>query len=240
MLKKSFKIHLCLKQRPNTCNHVFLRVRRLFGNLLAGSVFPRAAVYLALTFSAFHPDIDECRVMGNLCRNGQCINALGSYSCTCKPGYTTDITGTVCVGKATAPGLHGPPSCLPIPAACPDSVGGHPTHVHMKHSARACLSRRFPLPELLAAGSNCASHPLCFFPDVDECIQAPKPCNFICKNTEGGYLCSCPRGYLLQEDGKSCKGLTCTRAPDTPKSQTTVVELNLVGWGRGWSGQELG
>uniref|UniRef100_A0A3Q1IVZ7 Fibrillin-1 n=1 Tax=Anabas testudineus TaxID=64144 RepID=A0A3Q1IVZ7_ANATE len=85
-------------------------------------------------------DIDECRVMGNLCRNGQCINTLGSYSCTCKPGYTTDISGTLCV-------------------------------------------------------------------DVDECIQAPKPCNFICKNTEGGYLCSCPRGYILQEDGKSCKDL---------------------------------
>uniref|UniRef100_A0A3Q3EIF5 Fibrillin-1 n=1 Tax=Labrus bergylta TaxID=56723 RepID=A0A3Q3EIF5_9LABR len=43
--------------------------------------------------------------------------------------------------------------------------------------------------------------------DVDECIQAPKPCNFICKNTEGGYLCSCPRGYILQEDGKSCRDL---------------------------------
>ncbi|CAL8243797.1 unnamed protein product [Lota lota] len=85
-------------------------------------------------------DIDECRVMGNLCKNGQCINMLGSYSCVCKAGYTTDITSTLCV-------------------------------------------------------------------DVDECIQAPKPCNFICKNSEGGYLCSCPRGYILQEDGKSCRDL---------------------------------
>lgn len=85
-------------------------------------------------------DIDECRVMGNLCKNGQCINTLGSFSCTCKPGYTTDISGSLCV-------------------------------------------------------------------DVDECIQAPKPCNFICKNTEGHYLCSCPRGYILQEDGKSCRDL---------------------------------
>ncbi|XP_067829444.1 fibrillin-1-like isoform X1 [Heptranchias perlo] len=43
--------------------------------------------------------------------------------------------------------------------------------------------------------------------DLDECVQAPKPCNFICKNTEGSYQCSCPRGYLLQENGKSCKDL---------------------------------
>lgn len=43
--------------------------------------------------------------------------------------------------------------------------------------------------------------------DLDECVQAPKPCNFICKNTEGSYQCSCPRGYLLQANGKSCKDL---------------------------------
>uniref|UniRef100_A0A4W3H474 EGF-like domain-containing protein n=1 Tax=Callorhinchus milii TaxID=7868 RepID=A0A4W3H474_CALMI len=42
--------------------------------------------------------------------------------------------------------------------------------------------------------------------DLDECVQAPKPCNFICKNTEGSYKCACPRGYVLQENGKSCKG----------------------------------
>lgn len=42
--------------------------------------------------------------------------------------------------------------------------------------------------------------------DLNECNQAPKPCNFICKNTEGSYQCSCPKGYILQEDGRSCKG----------------------------------
>lgn len=51
-------------------------------------------------FSCLRADIDECRVMGNLCKNGQCLNTLGSYVCTCKPGYTTDISGTLCVGKA--------------------------------------------------------------------------------------------------------------------------------------------
>lgn len=42
--------------------------------------------------------------------------------------------------------------------------------------------------------------------DLNECNQSPKPCNFICKNTEGSYQCSCPKGYILQEDGRSCKG----------------------------------
>ncbi|XP_016407728.1 fibrillin-2-like, partial [Sinocyclocheilus rhinocerous] len=98
-------------------------------------------------------DIDECKVMGNLCKNGQCLNTLGSFSCICKPGYTTDITDTQCV-------------------------------------------------------------------DVDECVQAPKPCNFICKNTEGGYLCSCPRGYVLQDDAKSCRAVK--HKPSTVSSSTSL------------------
>lgn len=50
--------------------------------------------------------------------------------------------------------------------------------------------------------------PLIFLhlPDLDECALSPKPCNFLCKNTEGSYLCSCPRGYSLQPDGKTCRG----------------------------------
>uniref|UniRef100_A0A8C3G947 Fibrillin-1 n=1 Tax=Cyclopterus lumpus TaxID=8103 RepID=A0A8C3G947_CYCLU len=107
---------------------------------LPGTTHYKKMCPLGPGFTTDGRDIDECRVMGNLCRNGQCLNTLGSYTCNCKPGYSTDISSTLCV-------------------------------------------------------------------DVDECIQAPKPCNFICKNTEGGYLCSCPRGYILQEDGKSCRDL---------------------------------
>uniref|UniRef100_A0A2K6DVG1 Fibrillin 3 n=1 Tax=Macaca nemestrina TaxID=9545 RepID=A0A2K6DVG1_MACNE len=47
--------------------------------------------------------------------------------------------------------------------------------------------------------------------DVDECSQVPKWCTFLCKNTKGSFLCSCPRGYLLEEDGRTCKDLDeCT------------------------------
>lgn len=44
-------------------------------------------------------DIDECRVLPNLCKNGQCINTIGSFRCHCNLGYTTDFTGTTCIGK---------------------------------------------------------------------------------------------------------------------------------------------
>lgn len=50
-------------------------------------------------FDVFCTDIDECKVMPNLCRNGQCINTMGSFQCFCKVGYTTDISITSCIGK---------------------------------------------------------------------------------------------------------------------------------------------
>ena len=37
--------------------------------------------------------------MPSLCTHGQCINTMGSFRCFCKVGYTTDISGTSCVGK---------------------------------------------------------------------------------------------------------------------------------------------
>ena len=56
---------------------------------------------LALTGPSLPPaDIDECKVLPNLCKNGQCINSIGSFRCHCKLGYTADITGTACVGES--------------------------------------------------------------------------------------------------------------------------------------------
>ncbi|XP_039615423.1 fibrillin-2 isoform X1 [Polypterus senegalus] len=91
-------------------------------------------------YSIGDKDINECKVMSNLCKNGQCINTIGSFRCLCQLGYVMDLTGTTCV-------------------------------------------------------------------DMNECLQSPKPCSFICKNIEGSYLCSCPHGYILQDDGKTCRDL---------------------------------
>lgn len=44
-------------------------------------------------------DIDECMTIPGLCKNGRCINTLGSYRCLCNKGYKHDHTGTQCKGK---------------------------------------------------------------------------------------------------------------------------------------------
>ena len=43
-------------------------------------------------------DIDECSAVSNLCdENADCANSDGSYSCTCKQGFTGN--GTACEGN---------------------------------------------------------------------------------------------------------------------------------------------
>ena len=41
-------------------------------------------------------DIDECKTMPDLCKNGMCINTMGSYRCICDRGYKPDISRTNC------------------------------------------------------------------------------------------------------------------------------------------------
>ena len=45
-------------------------------------------------------DVDECTASSPVCHvNATCNNAIGSYQCTCKPGYAGD--GKTCRGKTT-------------------------------------------------------------------------------------------------------------------------------------------
>ncbi|KAM7078978.1 latent-transforming growth factor beta-binding protein 1 isoform 3-T3 [Molossus nigricans] len=41
-------------------------------------------------------DINECQLQG-VCPNGECLNTMGSYRCTCKMGFGPDPTFTSCV-----------------------------------------------------------------------------------------------------------------------------------------------
>ena len=53
-------------------------------------------------FSFFTADIDECSVDPSSCdENADCTNSDGSYSCTCKQGFTGD--GAVCEGTYEFP-----------------------------------------------------------------------------------------------------------------------------------------
>ncbi|XP_002931771.2 fibrillin-2 [Xenopus tropicalis] len=114
-------------------------------------------------------DIDECKVMPNLCRNGQCINNIGSYRCFCNPGYTTDIGGTACVDLDEC--SQSPKPCNFI---CKNTEGSY----------QCSCPRGYILQE---DGKSCK--------DLDECQTKQHNCQFLCVNTIGGFTCKCPPGF---------------------------------------------
>ncbi|XP_035380752.1 fibrillin-1 isoform X2 [Electrophorus electricus] len=120
-------------------------------------------------YSTDRQDIDECKVMGNLCKNGQCVNTLGSYKCTCKPGYAPDISGTICVDVDEC--AQAPKPCNFI---CKNIVGGYtcscPRGYILQEDRKSCR-------------------------DLDECSTKQHNCQFLCVNTIGGFTCKCPPGF---------------------------------------------
>lgn len=131
------------------------------------NAFRMQVLFVIFKLMSMLSDINECLVIPELCKNGQCINTIGSFRCHCDVGYKTDFTATSCVG-----------------------------------TEHLCPTNAFSTLSMSAF----EFYRLSAFSDMDECALSPKPCNFLCKNTEGSYLCSCPRGYSLQPDGKTCKG----------------------------------
>lgn len=46
----------------------------------------------------FWSDIDECSTQRGLCRNGQCVNTVGTFLCVCNDGYELTLDGRMCAG----------------------------------------------------------------------------------------------------------------------------------------------
>ena len=42
--------------------------------------------------------------------------------------------------------------------------------------------------------------------DLDECSFSELLCQYRCVNTPGSFICICPPGYYVFEDGRSCEG----------------------------------
>uniref|UniRef100_A0A8C2EZW0 Fibrillin 2b n=1 Tax=Cyprinus carpio TaxID=7962 RepID=A0A8C2EZW0_CYPCA len=124
-------------------------------------------------------DTDECSI-GNPCGNGTCSNVPGGFECSCQEGFEPGPMMT-CEGTLKVVFLL--------------DLGMHMYGYHIYVGSFRCHCNVGYTNDFTGTSY------------LDECSQSPKPCNFLCKNTEGSYLCSCPRGYILQPDGKTCKDL---------------------------------
>ncbi|KAL7980060.1 hypothetical protein Chor_001328 [Crotalus horridus] len=169
-------------------------------------------------------DIDECKVIHDVCRNGECVNERGSYHCTCKEGYTTDITGTLCIDNnecATDINLCG------SKGVCQNTPGSFTCECQrgfsLDQTGAACEDENECLSSHICGGASCHNtlgSYKCMCPtgyhfehfsgqcqDVNECGSAQAPCSYGCSNTEGGYVCGCPPGYFRIGQGHCVAGM---------------------------------
>lgn len=114
-------------------------------------------------------DIDECQTIPDLCRNGRCINTLGSYRCLCNRGYKVDHTGTIC--RDVNECEQSPPPCK---HSCQNTEGSF-----------ICSCPKGYV--LHTDGVTCN--------DLDECATKQHICQHECINTQGSYTCACQKGY---------------------------------------------
>ena len=68
----------------------------------------------------------------------------------------------------------------------------------------------------------------CFIADIDECeiwkARGGRLCSGVCENTIGSYICTCPPGYRILTDGKTCQGNI------DPKKIHVVNLVDVVCW----------
>ncbi|NXO82368.1 SCUB2 protein, partial [Sitta europaea] len=131
----------------------------------------------------------------------------GGVACECRPGFELSKNQRSCILTCN----HGNGGCQ---HTCEDAEQGplcgcHPKYV-MHTDGKTCLEREEAAVEISEGNSTAAA-------DVDKrvkrrllmetCAVNNGGCDRTCKDTSTGVHCSCPVGFTLQFDGKTCKDI---------------------------------
>ncbi|CAG0882699.1 unnamed protein product [Darwinula stevensoni] len=133
-------------------------------------------------------DVDECGEGLHDCGGEQtCRNRVGGYVCECPVGYALDDRdgrGRSCrdVDECS---LYRGQVCSGLNSNC----------VNLPGSYRWWLRVEMLRGEMWGVE------------DVDECKETPGICRHNCVNTWGSFQCSCRRGFVLSNDGRSCNDI---------------------------------
>ncbi|XP_032679008.1 fibrillin-1-like isoform X2 [Odontomachus brunneus] len=117
-------------------------------------------------------DINECRELEDACSsNEECVNTMGSYTCTCKTGFRRDNLTQACVDINECQLQQN--DCLPT-QRCDNTIGSYSCTRFLSCGTGYTLN---------AATEICE--------DDDECLLATHDCRggYQCRNTLGSYRC---------------------------------------------------
>ncbi|KAM4846816.1 signal peptide, CUB and EGF-like domain-containing protein 2 isoform 3-T3 [Thomomys bottae] len=131
----------------------------------------------------------------------------GSVACECRPGFELAKNQRDCVLTCN----HGNGGCQ---HSCEDTAEGPECSCHPGYKlhidGRSCLEREDIAPEVtesnatsVADGDKRVKRRLL----METCAVNNGGCDRTCKDTSTGVHCSCPVGFTLQLDGKTCKDI---------------------------------
>ncbi|XP_010131672.1 PREDICTED: LOW QUALITY PROTEIN: hemicentin-1-like, partial [Buceros rhinoceros silvestris] len=159
-------------------------------------------------------DFNECDQVPKPCAF-QCTNTPGSFKCICPPGQQLLGDGKSCAGLQRLPNYGAYYNSYNYAQFSPVRDNYQPQQYH-RHSSNLYSSfseyrnSRIPFsrtrrnvretcPEGYEARTNrCV--------DIDEC-ETRDTCQHECRNSLGSYQCTCPAGYRLMPNGKTCQDI---------------------------------
>ena len=150
-------------------------------------------------------DIDECNTNNGGC-NQTCTNNVGSFFCSCQPGYQLYANNQSCNGKQDLNlkiklfHLHVLQTSMNATLTMEAAIK-HAQTISEVTSAHVCLVLRW-MQITKHAVVSCIEFVNGRFPfscpaDINECNTINGGCNQTCTNNFGSYFCSCLSGFTL-------------------------------------------
>uniref|UniRef100_A0A670J9E5 Signal peptide, CUB domain and EGF like domain containing 3 n=1 Tax=Podarcis muralis TaxID=64176 RepID=A0A670J9E5_PODMU len=172
-----------------------------------------SALMMSFPPSLSFADIDECVDGTDNCHiDAICQNTPKSYKCICKSGYTGDGKHCKdvdeCERDDNAGCVH---ECVNIPGnyrcTCYDGF-------RLAHDGHNCLGKRFMhcqtichIDFLFQKQPETRCSPLLVYLLSETCAVNNGGCDSKCHDAATGVHCSCPMGFMLQPDRKTCKDI---------------------------------
>uniref|UniRef100_A0A7N4NW17 Signal peptide, CUB and EGF-like domain-containing protein 2 n=1 Tax=Sarcophilus harrisii TaxID=9305 RepID=A0A7N4NW17_SARHA len=155
-------------------------------------------------------DVDECLDNNGGCQQ-ICVNTMGSYECQCREGFFLSDNQHTCIHRSNVTCNYGNGGCQ---HTCDDTDTGPVCGCHQKYAlhsdGRTCIEKDEAAIESTEFNTTSVA-------DVDKrvkrrllmetCAVNNGGCDRTCKDTATGVRCSCPVGFTLQPDGKTCKDI---------------------------------